>query len=581
MQEYKYLTTANVIFNHDLTKVALIHRPPHKAFPNTLALPGGKLLENENFKNAAIRETVEEINYKPLDVYFSNIYEAQGYFMTCYFCKVESDSDIDEQYWFSLQKFYSLKLAPNVSKACEDAYDKALLNFKSDTFSKVDEVIRLSTKYVYDHPIEIAEEWGWDHHLLNRRIGIIGTAVGSIILHIGGYKPDNLLVQSSLDKLITMVNDDGGWSTKSLAGPSILESTYYCIKALYLHNYAENVLEKAVAWVSAQQNPDGGWGSKYGKKSRLLTTIFALEILGWFNLSNEQTMGLNWLLSNQNDDGSWGEDYRMSVGTASHTARAIIHLINSNQATTSPEIIKARSWLLDEYSKRQEWTDSTEMEYINIKENDSRRIMFTHSVYPLAIQAQILCGTPISDKIVIKELFKMINEGYEQHYWKHRIATKHIPIWNTLEHLNLLLQIKRSAITIITRLLSQVPSGNSDVKHFNFLFNTALSNKNIFKKEKAEEENVTLPNQDNANTKIKKNIQKLVSENQVERAVEILLDHFTNSTSNKEEQNNLIMLSGKLASIQSQQRSGFPMNDINKQLTQLKLTLLTIIDHSL
>jgi squalene-hopene/tetraprenyl-beta-curcumene cyclase len=82
----------------------------------------------------------------------------------------------------------------------------------------------------------------------------------------------------------------------------------------------EGVVERALEWLSDQQETDGSWYGRWGVNYVYGTgaVIPALVAAGVATADSRVRRGVTWLESHQNADGGWGEDVRSYIDTSYH-----------------------------------------------------------------------------------------------------------------------------------------------------------------------------------------------------------------------------------------------------------------------
>jgi squalene-hopene/tetraprenyl-beta-curcumene cyclase len=112
-----------------------------------------------------------------------------------------------------------------------------------------------------------------------------------------------------------------------------------------------------VAWLDREQEPDGSWFGRWGVNHVYGTwsVLTALQAAGVSSDDPRLKRAVAWLKAHQNADGGWGEDCRSYVdrewigrgaSTASQTAWALIALLAAGDAG-SPEMCRGLKWLCD------------------------------------------------------------------------------------------------------------------------------------------------------------------------------------------------------------------------------------------
>lgn len=115
------------------------------------------------------------------------------------------------------------------------------------------------------------------------------------------------------------------------------------------------MIDTAVNFLVATQNPDGGWGVEKGRRSNTEATAFAL--LGLRSTGNQSLTasidrGLNWLTERQHTDGSWPLTDQFAQGSWA-TALAILALVSFE--TRRQKALQGAEWLLRQKGSDAGW----------------------------------------------------------------------------------------------------------------------------------------------------------------------------------------------------------------------------------
>ncbi|MFZ3136431.1 MAG: CARDB domain-containing protein [Thermodesulfovibrionales bacterium] len=145
------------------------------------------------------------------------------------------------------------------------------------------------------------------------------TALAIQALKAANYS-DQTVIQSGIDYLLSTQNTDGGWGVypSPCSGCEVDESNVY-MTALFSSTLQQfprttsiaTAINKAISYLIAHQNTDGGFGSSIGSESSSTVFETAYAYLALVGVSTDATVlgnAINYLTSTQLPDGSWDED---------------------------------------------------------------------------------------------------------------------------------------------------------------------------------------------------------------------------------------------------------------------------------
>ena len=126
------------------------------------------------------------------------------------------------------------------------------------------------------------------------------------------------------------------------------------------------VLDRALRWLLAAQEPDGSWFGRWGANYVYGTgaAVPALVEAGVAVDDQRIQRAVDWLLGVQNDDGGWGEDLRSyddlawrgrGASTASQTAWALLALIAARRFDGPTQ--RGVQWLIDQQTADGSWDE--------------------------------------------------------------------------------------------------------------------------------------------------------------------------------------------------------------------------------
>lgn len=213
------------------------------------------------------------------------------------------------------------------------------------------------------------------------------TAVVAMLLHRSQDPAHADAIDRARDWVIGMQSRNGGWGAfevdnsntslnhipfadhGALLDPPTADVTARCVAFLSQigHGVTEPVMAKALAYLRAEQEPDGSWFGRWGTNYIYGTwsVLCALNAAGLPHDDPAIRRGVMFLLDCQRDDGGWGEDeetyadaapglYRRS--TASQTAWALIGLMAAGEVE-HPAVARGIAALLASQRSDGEWDE--------------------------------------------------------------------------------------------------------------------------------------------------------------------------------------------------------------------------------
>ncbi len=209
------------------------------------------------------------------------------------------------------------------------------------------------------------------------------TAVVAMAMHRANPKRYSLNIERACEWLAGMQSKNGGWGAfepenehfylnsipfadhGALLDPPTVDVTARCIGCLAQvdrDRYAENI-ERALAFIRREQEPDGSWFGRWGANYIYGTwsVLVCLQAAG-VDLSEPWVRkAVDWLKARQRPDGGWGEGletYEAGGGsglggkgfakesTASQTAWALMGLMSAGEVE-SEQVARGVKWLAD------------------------------------------------------------------------------------------------------------------------------------------------------------------------------------------------------------------------------------------
>ncbi len=212
------------------------------------------------------------------------------------------------------------------------------------------------------------------------------TAVVGMLLHRNGDPGHAESVNRARDWILGMQSRNGGWGAfdadndhdflnhipfadhGALLDPPTADVTARCVSFLAQLGHAadEPAMARAIAYLRADQEPDGSWFGRWGTNYIYGTwsVLCALNAAGLPHDDPAIRRAREWLLDRQRDDGGWGEDeesyaasapgeYRAS--TPSQTAWAMLGLMAAGE--TGPAVDRAAQYLARTQREDGEWDE--------------------------------------------------------------------------------------------------------------------------------------------------------------------------------------------------------------------------------
>jgi len=588
LKEYKNITVGVILFDFNFQKILLLKRREDKIYPGTLAFPGGKVQLGETFEQAAKRELFEEVGIENINLFFNDIYFSKA-IMVCFVGQIKSEL-LPANNFYDYENLNSFELAPNVYKASISAFEQLQNISGSKNLINVEQSLKKAAKFIMDNHIQLDSLNGWDHYLLQKRIGIIGSSVGLISLYYAGIEKYNQIVIDTISTLQTKVQADGGWSTKTISSTgeqSITESTCYCMIAFYYFGISENepIIKNAIDWLYANQHKSGGWGTnKISEKTRLTPTCLAIIALNNFfknNQSIQQKLAIEWLKSIQNKDGGWGYTQN-SQSTVAHTSYALICLtdyINSDDSI----IIRGATWLLNNYSQKKLWEDDSELDYLYLSNGNSLRFEFKHPSHPLAVLALLKANISIENPILLNSIVSIIKIQDNLGFWSHSMTPGHVPIWASYGYMWALWYFKTNLVKYFDELMSINLKRQLSCEHFNKLLINSFQQNDLFITIEIEQENEESLKEQliKKYNLIADKVKTLIAQNKTEDAISELLTLFKKQD-NKSALNQIIMQSSFLNQLELQTN----LNTIEPEQRRISIakinnSILELVDNEL
>ncbi|MFI0487161.1 prenyltransferase/squalene oxidase repeat-containing protein [Actinomadura sp. 9N215] len=239
---------------------------------------------------------------------------------------------------------------------------------------------------------------GWYHELTRPEPGTTATALGLLAFVEAGhpfeYFDEGLAFLAARQTSSDDALRDGGWATKTSLGMPVVEATGWIARFLArarcdLRDDAPD-LRRAYRWLLHNQNPDGGWGSLHGCRSRVWLTCLALRALSQLNPYDPAVdRGVEWLTADRTANRpGWGPT-QASRPTVTHTAFALVTLAEARPDLRSERLLDAYDWLLASLDPDDEhaWIETYDVSPQGAGSKPVWRLALWHYGLPIALAA--------------------------------------------------------------------------------------------------------------------------------------------------------------------------------------------------
>lgn len=233
-----------------------------------------------------------------------------------------------------------------------------------------------------------ADPGGWAFQYRNDHYpDVDDTAVVAMLLHRNGRPEHAEAVEKARNWIVGLQSRNGGWGAfdadndreflnhipfadhGALLDPPTSDVTGRCISFLAQLGHDEDrpIVERALAYLRAEQESDGSWYGRWGT-NYIYGTWSVLCALNAAGVPRDDPMvrrAVEWLISIQRTDGGWGEDERSydlggyvenSESLPSQTAWAMLGLMAVGEAD-HPAVLRGASFLQRTQGDDGEWQE--------------------------------------------------------------------------------------------------------------------------------------------------------------------------------------------------------------------------------
>jgi squalene-hopene/tetraprenyl-beta-curcumene cyclase len=214
------------------------------------------------------------------------------------------------------------------------------------------------------------------------------TAAVALALDRFASAPYRAAIDRAAEWVIGMQSRNGGWGAfdadnthyylnhipfadhGALLDPPTADVTARCVGFLSQIGYGPDhpVVAAAIAYLKAEQEPDGSWFGRWGSNYIYGTwsVLSALNAVGFSADSPEMRGAVGWLLAHQHNDGGWGEGGESywpgaphgeaPYSTASQTAWALLGLMAAGEVD-HPAVGRGIEYLIEHQNRDGNWDE--------------------------------------------------------------------------------------------------------------------------------------------------------------------------------------------------------------------------------
>lgn len=307
---------------------------------------------------------------------------------------------------------------------------------------------------------------GWYHELTRPEPGSTATALGLLAFVEAGrpfeYFDEGLAFLAARQTASGDALRDGGWATKTSLGMPVVEATGWIARFLararcHLRDDAPD-LGRAYRWLLHDQNPDGGWGSMRGCRSRVWLTCLALRALSRLNPYDPAVdRGVEWLTADRTAHRpGWGPT-QAARPTVTHTAFVLVTLAEARPDLRTERLLDAYDWLLGNLDTDDDhtWIETYDVSPHGAGAEPVWRLALWHYGLPIALTALLHDPRGPHGPAVARAFRTLVRGEVADPRWNGYPNGGRTSLWT--------LWWRLEALTALTR----VPlAGNADVLHW-------------------------------------------------------------------------------------------------------------------
>jgi hypothetical protein len=234
-----------------------------------------------------------------------------------------------------------------------------------------------------------------------------------------------------------------GWTVNTSGDRTVLESTSLIVRVLGGGHLAFMSggpdAAAGLDWIRSNQNPDGGWGSFLGQRSRVWLTAMAIRAVTEVSLNDPAVMaGVEWLLRSRDPQSSaWGEQPQSSA-TITHTSFVLTCLTESRSAESRPHvrdaIRKGFAWLEGQIDPDVLYDEAARLETYNVVYEQDGHVRtwqnaIWHASLPYALGALLRHPDGVEHRLVMPVVQKIVDAQLPDGRWPNADGAAGISVW--------------------------------------------------------------------------------------------------------------------------------------------------------